>query len=106
MKTIEIDAHLYLSLKPHSKETSFRVDMWNGLEQCSDEWTVHTYIKPVKLTVEVDEKALPDPVASIVSALEAKKQALRDEFNRKVAALNERIKNVQAIEYTPAEVTA
>ncbi|SCU75581.1 conserved hypothetical protein [Cupriavidus necator] len=100
MKTIEINAHLYLTTKPYTtKETSFRVDMWDGLEQCNDEWTVNSYLKPVKLTIEVDETTVPDPVAAILAALEAKKQKLRDEFNDKIFQINERIKNVQALPF-------
>jgi hypothetical protein len=62
----------------------------------------YALIGPAEFTYTIPETF--NPTASKIAALEKTKAAMKAEFSRRVAELDEQITKLQAIEYTPAEV--
>ena len=97
MKTIEISGHIYAKRNTFDDSIDYTFFSYEGMDEHG-----YLYVCPHKVVAEVP--ATFNPIAAEVSALEKQRDKLRDEFNARVKQINDRIANLQCIEYTPAEV--
>jgi hypothetical protein len=63
-----------------------------------DDTDYRTYVGEQEVEVEVPDNY--DPRAQQIAALEKQKQKVMADFQKSVAEINERISNLQALEYT------
>ena len=67
-----------------------------------DDADFRTFVCEQEIEIEVPEDY--DPRAQQIAALEKQKQQVMADFQKSVAEINERINNLQAIEYTETSV--
>ena len=63
-----------------------------------DDTDYRTFVREQEIEIEVPEGY--DPRAQQIAALEKQKQKVMADFQKSVAEINERISNLQALEYT------
>ncbi len=90
---IKIKAYIHFEKYTWEKEGSFQL-------YCVqlDDSDRRTYVGEQEVEVEVPDNY--DPRAQQIAALEKHKQKVMADFQKSVAEINERISNLQALEYT------
>lgn len=87
---VTMKLHVYHST---NFDGSSKYDAWHGEKLDPDVFGI--YVGPVEFDYHVPEDF--NPVASEVVALEAKKSAALEDYQRTVAQINERLSKLQAI---------
>lgn len=90
---IKIIAHIYYSQFSFEKTGKYFV-MYAKLDDCESQ----TYVGEQEIEIEVPDDY--DPRAQKVAALEKHKQKVMADHHKTMVEINERISNLQALEYT------
>lgn len=101
MKTIEIKGWIFMEKASYERDFSYRFSAVEADKYVRDG---DVAIRVCEHTIRAEVPEGFDPTAVHISQLERTKQNLRREFNAKIAAINDQISKLQAIEYTPATV--
>ncbi len=103
MKTIEIKGWIFYEKASYENNFTFRFSAVEADKYCRDG---DVAIRVCEHTIVAKVPEGFDPTAQHIGQLERAKELLRKQFNAKVAAINDQIAKLQAIEYKPTEVQA
>ena len=90
---IKITAHIHYAKYTWETEGEFQLFSIK-LDDCD----YRTYVSAQEIEIEVPDNY--DPRAQQIAALSKQKQKVMADFEKSVAEINERISNLQALEYT------